>query len=258
MRVIVEADYEAVSDWAARHVAEAIAVAAPTSANPFVLGLPTGSTPVGLYDRLVELNRKGDLSFRHVVTFNMDEYVGLPANHPAGYHAFMWEHLFGRIDIPEANVNILDGNTADPQAECTAYEERIARFGGVDLWVGGLGANGHIAFNEPGSSLASRTRIVSLSHETILTNARFFGHDPDQVPRQALTVGVGTIMDGREVLVLVSGVSKAHALQHVLEGSIGDHCPAGAVRTHPRSTIVCDKAAAREMDSATIERFTNL
>ena len=160
MRVIVERDYEAVSERAAKHVVATTTSALPTEQKPFVLGLPTGSTPIGMYRRLVEMNHRGRISFQHVITFNMDEYVGLPENDPASYHAFMWEHFLGRIDIPIENVNILDGNAPDLEAECAAYEERIHRFGGVDLFIGGLGANGHLAFNEPGSSLASRTRIV--------------------------------------------------------------------------------------------------
>lgn len=255
MRVIIEPDYEAVSKWAADHVIEAIAKAAPTAGKPFVLGLPTGSTPIGMYDELVASHRAGRVSFEHVITFNMDEYVGLPEDHPASYHAFMWEHLLSRIDIPKSNINILDGNAPDLERECAAYEERIAQSGGVDLFIGGLGRNGHIAFNEPGSPLTSRTRAVSLSRETVAANARFFDDDPDQVPRKALTVGVGTILDAREVLILANGTAKALALRHAIEDDVNDRWPVSAIQRHPRSIILCDRQAASKLSQDTVERF---
>ena len=257
MRVVIQPDYRTLSQWAARHVAGRITEAAPTAEKPFVLGLPTGSTPIGMYDELVEMNHRGEVSFRYVITFNMDEYVGLPENHPAGYHAFMWEHLLGRIDIPKANTHILNGNAADLEAECAAYEDHIARLGGVDLFVGGMGANGHIAFNEPGSAPTSRTRMVSLNRETIAANARFFGNDPNRVPRKALTVGIETIMAAREILILVNGAGKAHALRHVIEEDASDLWPAGAIRRHSHGIIACDREAARELKANTVERFGN-
>lgn len=255
MRVIIQPDYAAVSRWAANYVAGTIKRSRPIADKPFVLGLPTGSTPIGMYDELAELNRKQKVSFKHVVTFNMDEYVGLPDDHPAGYHAFMWKHLFSRIDIPKDNVSIPDGNAPDLAAECAAYEDRIRQAGGVDLFIGGVGANGHIAFNEPGSSLTSRTRVVSLSHDTIVVNARFFDNDPDKVPRQALTVGIGTVMDARAVLILVTGGHKARALQHAIEQAVDPLWPASVLQTHPTSIILCDEAATAELNAGTIEHF---
>ena len=167
--------------------------------------------------KLVEARK---VSFRNVTTFNMDEYVGLPKAHPESYHSFMRDKLFSMIDIPPENVNILDGNASDLEAECQRYEDKMRVLGGIDLFVGGVGADGHIAFNEPGSSLASRTRVKTLTMDTKEMNLRFFEGDPEKVPSTALTVGVGTIMDSREVLILVSGHNKARALGHAIEEGV--------------------------------------
>ncbi|MEN6477098.1 MAG: glucosamine-6-phosphate deaminase, partial [Rectinema sp.] len=183
MRVIVRPDYEAVSEWAAWHVAYSIGQA--PKGRPFVLGLPTGSSPLGMYRRLIALCRAGKVSFANVITFNMDEYVGLPKEHPESYHSFMWSNFFSHIDIRPENVNILDGEASDLNAECARYEDRIRACGGIDLFVGGVGQDGHLAFNEPGSSLSSRTRIKTLTDDTRKVNARFFGGDPAAVPSSA-------------------------------------------------------------------------
>ena len=174
----------------AKYIKERIRQFKPSLDRPFVLGLPTGSSPIGTYKALVELYKKGDLSFEHVVTFNMDEYVGLPRDHPESYHSFMWKNLFMHVDIKPENVHILDGNAEDLDAECLRYEAEIARVGGIELFLGGIGPDGHIAFNEPGSSLTSRTRVKTLAYETIIANARFFEGDVAKVPKLALTVGV--------------------------------------------------------------------
>ncbi|HBG35934.1 MAG TPA: glucosamine-6-phosphate deaminase, partial [Treponema sp.] len=182
MRVIVQPDYEACSLWAANHIARRINETAPTAKKPFVLGLPTGGTPIGTYRALIALNKAGKVSFEHVVTFNMDEYVGLPSDHPQSYHRFMWDNFFSHVNIKKENVHILNGMAQDLDAECEAYEKTIASFGGIKLFLGGVGVDGHIAFNEPGSSLTSRTRIKTLTRETIQVNSRFFGGDISQVP----------------------------------------------------------------------------
>lgn len=174
MRLIIQPDYQNVSQWAANYVAAKIRRANPTAEKPFVLGLPTGSSPLGMYKALIELNRKGVVSFKHVITFNMDEYVGLPEEHPQSYHSFMWNNFFSHIDIQREHVNILNGNAADLEEECENYEARIKAAGGIDLFLGGIGPDGHIAFNEPGSSLASRTRVKTLTTDTIIANSRFF------------------------------------------------------------------------------------
>lgn len=197
MRLLIEDDYDAMSARAAEYVVECINRCGASPERPFVLGLPTGSSPLGMYARLAEACREGRVSFRNVVTFNMDEYVGLPEDHPESYHSFMHRNFFDHIDILQENVNILDGNASDLDAECRGYEEKIRRCGGIDLFVGGVGADGHIAFNEPFSSFASRTRIKTLNKDTRQANSRFFGGKPEDVPSCALTVGVSTVLDAR-------------------------------------------------------------
>ncbi|CAD6580273.1 MAG: Glucosamine-6-phosphate isomerase (Glucosamine-6-phosphate deaminase) (GNPDA) (GlcN6P deaminase), partial [Tremellales sp. Tagirdzhanova-0007] len=186
----------------------------------FVLGLPTGSSPLPVYKRLVELHKKGEVSFKDVVTFNMDEYVGIPRDHPESYHTFMFSNFFSLVDINPKNTHILDGEAEDLYKECEDYEAAIKAVGGIDLFLGGIGADGHIAFNEPGSSLSSRTRIKTLAYETILDNCRFFNNDLALVPRMALTVGVQTVMDAREVVLVVTGQNKALALSQMIEGGV--------------------------------------
>ena len=174
MRVIIEPDYDRLSKWAANYVAGKINAAKPTAEKPFKLGCPTGSSPLGLYKELIALNKAGKVSFEHVITFNMDEYVNLPEAHPESYHSFMWNNFFNHINIRKENVYILNGNAPDLIAECEAYEKAIEDAGGIDLFMGGVGPDGHLAFNEPGSSLASRTRIKTLTTDTIIANSRFF------------------------------------------------------------------------------------
>ena len=255
MRVIIEPDYQELSRWAAEYVAGRINAAKPTSEKPFVLGCPTGSSPLGLYKKLIEMNHEGKVSFKHVVTFNMDEYVGLPEEHPESYHSFMWNNFFSHIDIPKENVHILNGNAPDLLAECAAYEKAIESYGGIDLFMGGIGPDGHIAFNEPFSSLGSKTRIKTLATDTIIANSRFFGGDVNQVPRQALTVGVGTVLAAREVLIVCNGHSKARALKHAIEGQISHVWTVSAIQMHEHAIIVCDEEATDELKVATYKYF---
>ena len=187
MRLVICESSAEVADLVASYVVKRINEFKPTATRPFVLGLPTGSSPELAYGRLVEMHRAQKVSFEHVVTFNMDEYCDLPREHPESYHSFMWEKLFRHIDIQPQNVNILDGNARDVQEECTRYEAKMKSLGGVHLFLAGIGPDGHIAFNEPGSSLSSRTRVKTLAQETVVANARFFGGDLSQVPRKALT-----------------------------------------------------------------------
>ena len=200
MRVIIEPTNEQGSAWAAAHIARRINEHAKSTDRPFVLGLPTGSTPLGTYRKLIEMCKAGQVSFANVITFNMDEYVGIPKDHPESYHSFMWNNFFSHIDIKPENVNILNGNAPDLEKECADYEARIEKAGGIDLFMGGIGSDGHLAFNEPFSSLGSRTRVKSLTKDTIIANSRFFGHDVNLVPKTALTVGVATVMSAREVV----------------------------------------------------------
>ncbi|MGL5682142.1 MAG: glucosamine-6-phosphate deaminase [Marinifilaceae bacterium] len=258
MRLIIQPEAKQIAQWAANYVASKINAAKPTADKPYVLGLPTGSSPLGMYKALIELNKQGVVSFKHVVTFNMDEYIGLPEEHPESYHSFMWNNFFNHVDIDANNVNILNGNAEDVDAECTRYEEKMKQYGGVDLFLGGIGPDGHIAFNEPGSSLTSRTRIKTLTQDTIIANSRFFDNDVNKVPKTALTVGVGTVMDAKEVLILVNGHNKARALQHGVEGGISQMWTISALQMHPKSIIVCDDAATAELKVGTYKYFLDI
>ena len=258
MRLIIEADYEKLSQWAAEHVIERINSANPTPEHPFVLGLPTGSSPEGMYASLVKANKEGRVSFKNVVTFNMDEYVGLPENHPESYHSFMARNLFDHIDINPKNVHILNGNAEDLKAECAHYEQMIEEAGGIDLFIGGIGPDGHIAFNEPGSSLTSRTREKTLTTDTIIANSRFFDNDVNKVPKYALTVGVGTVMDAREVMILVNGHHKASALQAAVEGAVTQWWTISALQMHQHGIIVADEAACENLRVGTYRYFKDI
>lgn len=258
MRLIIQPDYQNVSQWVANYVAAKIIEANPSKNNPFVLGLPTGSSPLGMYRELIKLYKKGSLSFEYVITFNMDEYVGLNREHEQSYHSFMWKNFFSQIDIKFENTNMLNGNAPNLQKECADYEEKINSFGGIDLFLGGIGADGHIAFNEPGSSLSSRTREKTLTMDTIIANSRFFDNDINKVPKTALTVGVGTILDAKEVLIIVNGHSKARALRHAVEESISQMWTISALQMHPKGIIVCDDDACAELKVGTYKYFLDI
>lgn len=256
MRVVIQKDYEAMSRWAANHIVEAIN--AHKENRPFILGLPTGSSPIGVYKELAAMNKAGKVSFKNVVTFNMDEYVGLPESHPESYHSFMFTNFFNHIDIPRENINILNGNAPDLKAECRRYEDKIKSYGGIDLFMGGIGVDGHIAFNEPFSSLVSRTREKTLTTDTRIVNSRFFDNDPEKVPATALTVGVGTVMDSTEVMILINGHAKARALQHTVEGGVSQMWTCSALQLHPKAIIACDEAACDELKVATYRYFKDI
>jgi len=258
MRLIVQEKPEDVGRWVATYVVNRINSFNPTKERPFVIGLPTGGTPVAAYKHLVQMHKEGKVSFENVVSFNMDEYCGISKDHPESYHSFMWKHLFSHVDIKKENVNILDGNAEDLAEECRQYEERIEAAGGIELFLGGIGPDGHIAFNEPGSSLTSRTRIKTLAYDTIVANSRFFENDMTQVPKMALTVGVGTVMDAREVLILITGISKAFALNQVVEEGINHMWTVSMIQLHPRACIVCDDDATMELKVKTVKYFNGL
>ena len=251
MRVIIEPNYDAMSKWAAMYVANRIIEANPTTEKPFVLGCPTGSSPLGLYRELIKMNKEGRLSFENVVTFNMDEYVHLPEGHPESYHSFMWNNFFNHIDIRPENVHILNGNAEDLAKECEDYEKAIEAAGGIDLFMGGIGPDGHLAFNEPGSSLASKTRVKTLTTDTIHANSRFFEGNLDLVPKQALTVGIGTVMAAKEVLLVCNGHAKARALKHCIDGYISHKWTSSMLQMHPHAIVVCDEAACDELTVGT-------
>jgi len=258
MRLIIHESYEAASRWVAHYIAGRINAYGKATDTPFVLGLPTGSSPLVTYRELIQLYREGKVSFANVHSYNMDEYVGLPPDHPQSYRFFMQENLFNHIDINPANTHVLNGMAEDTAKECQQYEEAMAKDGGIELFLGGMGSDGHIAFNEPGSSLQSRTRVKTLTEETRIANARFFGGDPEKVPATALTVGVGTVMDSREVLIIVNGKGKARALKMVVEGGVSHLWTLSCLQMHPKAIIVCDEAATDELKVGTVRYFKDI
>ncbi len=258
MRLIPLNSKADVGKWSARYIADRINHFAPTREKPFVLGLPTGSTPLATYQELIQLYQAGKVSFEHVVTFNMDEYVGLPADHPQSYRSFMFENFFEHIDICHENINLLDGNAENLEEECKRYEAKMEALGGIELFMGGVGHDGHIAFNEPGSSLSSRTRIKTLTDKTRQANSRFFDGNQEQVPKHALTIGVGTLMDAREVMIMVTGSDKALALKEAVEGSVNHLWTVTALQMHQKAMIVCDEDATMELRVKTLRYFSEL
>ncbi|KAF7315222.1 Glucosamine-6-phosphate isomerase [Mycena indigotica] len=258
MRLIIRDDPRAVGDYIANYICKRINDYKPTQERPFVLGLPTGSSPIPTYKALIKLVKDGKITFKNVITFNMDEYVGLPKDHSESYHTFMFREFFSHIDIPPSQVNILNGNAEDLIGECNAYEAKIKAVGGIELFLGGIGSDGHIAFNEPGSSLASRTRIKTLAYDTILANARFFDNDISQVPRMALTVGVATVLDSREVVVVVTGQNKALALSKAIEEGVNHLWTLSALQLHPWALIVVDEDATAELHVKTVKYFRSI
>ena len=215
-----------------------------------VLGLATGSTPIGLYETLARMHNTEGLDFSSVTTFNLDEYVGIPPSHPYSYHTFMATHFFNAVNIPPENRHIPQSTTVAHEEFCEAYEAAIMNAGGIDIQVLGIGKDGHIGFNEPSSSLGSRTRIKTLTQSTLEANAPHFGGTVDAVPKMAITMGVGTIMDAKRCLLMASGESKAEAIAHAVEGPITAEVPASALQMHPRTVVVIDEAAAFKLKRA--------
>ncbi len=258
MRILIHESYPVLSKWTAYYIARKINKANPSVENPFVLGLPTGASPIGVYKELVALHKEGKVSFKNVVTFNMDEYVGIPEDHPQSYHYFMHHHLFDHIDIPKENINILNGNAKDLIKECKQYEAKIIAVDGIDLFLGGIGSDGHLAFNEPGSSLSSRTRIKTLTYDTLLANSRFFEDDLDKVPKTALTVGIGTVMSSKELLIIIGGYSKARALQKAVEEGVNHMWTVSMLQLHQRGMICCDEDSTMELKVGTVKYFKDI
>ena len=256
MRVVIQEDYQKMCRWAANYIAEKIK--AHREERPFVLGLPTGSSPLGVYAELIKKNKAGEISFKNVVTFNMDEYVGLPREHEQSYWHFMWSNFFDHIDIPKDNVNILNGMAEDLEEECARYEAKIASYGGIDLFLGGIGVDGHLAFNEPFTSLTSRTGVRLLTTDTRIVNSRFFGNDPEKVPAKALSVGIGTVTDAREVLILISGHNKARALAASVEGGVSQKWTCSALQLHKAAIVACDEPACGELTVDTYKYFLDI
>jgi glucosamine-6-phosphate deaminase len=240
VRARVFPNYEAMS------VAVAYVVAGKLEVEPSsVLMLPTGITPLGMYRRLVEMHRSEGLSFANATFFNLDEYLGLAPDHEASYHVYMKEHFYGLIDVDPARVFVPDGAAPDPEEECERYEAAVREAGGIDVCVLGIGRNGHVGFNEPGASFDSRTRVVTLSETTRLVNAADF--EATRAPERAITVGMATISESREALLLASGTNKAKAVAAALEGDVSESMPASMLRRHPRATLFLDEDAASDL-----------
>ncbi|EGO54044.1 hypothetical protein NEUTE1DRAFT_124385 [Neurospora tetrasperma FGSC 2508] len=258
MGLVIRDNAESASSYVADYIVNRINSFSPTRTRPFVLGLPTGSSPLGIYKCLVEKYKAGLVSFENVITFNMDEYVSLPPTHPQSYASFMHDNFFSQVNIPPQNTNLLNGLAPDLAAECSRYEAKIAAAGGIDLFLAGLGEDGHLAFNEPGSSLASRTRVVALAEDTILANSRFFDDDVNKVPQLALTVGVKTVLEAREVLMIVLGAKKARALKKCVEEGVSSMWTGSALQMHERAIVVCDEEAAGELKWKTVKYFKSV
>lgn len=250
MEIIIKENGQAASEAAARVVARLVSEK-PTA----VLGLATGSTPLTLYKELIRLHKEEGLDFSQVTTFNLDEYVGLPADHEQSYRRFMNENLFEHIDIKMENTHVPDGMAEDIPATCAAYEQAIVDAGGIDLQVLGIGSDGHVGFNEPTSSFASRTRIKTLTQQTVADNARFFGGDESQVPHHCITMGIGTIMDARMNLMLAFGENKAEAVAATVEGPVAAIMPASVLQHHPSAKVFIDEAAASKLKLAEYYRW---
>lgn len=241
-RVHVLADAQAVARALARRTADAL------RENPgLVLGLPTGRTPILFYRELVGLYGSGEVDFSRATTFNLDEFLGLPASHPASYRSFMAQHLFAHVNVTPGQVHFLDGAAADPAGECERYEQAIVAAGGIDLQILGIGTNGHIGFNEPGPELDARTHRVTLKPETRRSNAALFGGDPDAVPTEALSMGMGTILRARSLVLIATGGAKAACVQRALQGGVTTTLPASFLQLHPDADVVVDEAAAANL-----------
>jgi len=240
LQVKIAKDYAEMSRLAADMVAQLL-----ENKPDAVLGLATGSTPIGLYEELVRRHKAG-LDFSRVTTFNLDEYYGLDRDHPASYNYFMWEHLFSKINISKDRINIPNGAAPDPEEECRRYEAKIAAAGGIDLQVLGIGHNAHIGFNEPGTPFGSTTSLVQLTPSTIKANARFFEKEED-VPRQAISMGIKSIMQSRSIILLANGEGKAEAVAAAIEGPVTEKVPASVLQLHPNCTFILDEAAASKL-----------
>ena len=249
MKVIIKETPEAASRLAARVVAE-LAQRQPYA----VLGFATGSTQLQLYEELVRMHREEGLDFSRITTFNLDEYVGVARDHPTSFSYFMNEHLFGQVNIPASHIHIPDGLTEDIQLECERYERSVKSIGGIDLQILGIGRNGHIAFNEPSSSLASRTRVTRLTRRTIQDNARFFDSE-ESVPTHSITMGIGTILEARHCLLMAFGKDKQEAVTRAVEGPVSASLPASALQLHPRVRIFLDEEAASGLENADYYRW---
>jgi len=258
MRIIIHDSYEALSKWAAYYVARRIREFNPTPERPFGLGVPAGTSPVGTFQQLISLHQEGKVSFQNVVAFGLDEYVGIPEDHPQSHQSVLWNEFFSQIDIPAENVHLLNGNAPDLEAVCEEFEGHIVSAGGMQLFLGSIGPDGHIGFNEPGSSLSSRTRIKTITKAARAADARWFGNDINRVPKTGLTMGVGTFMDAQELIIVVSGFNKSRALQKILEEEVNHMWTVSMIQLHRRAMIICDDEATSELKVGTVKYFKDI
>lgn len=258
MRVIFLDTSDHVAQWVAHYVVCRINSFHPTIDNPFVLGLPAGRTPIKTYENIIEMHRSSQVSFKNVVIFTMDEYLGLSRADPNSYYTFIHTNFIDYIDILKENVYVLNGNTNNVKDECKRYEEKIRLYGGINLMIGGVGSDGHLAFNEPGSSLTSRTRLKNLSQETRVSNAKFFNDNIDSVPKFALTIGMSTLLESQEIIIIAIGLDKAAAVQAAIEGSVNHMWTISCLQLHPKSILVCDELSTMELKIKTVKYFQEL
>lgn len=258
MRIIFLNTPNEVAQWVAHYIIYQINTFNPTESNPFVLGLPTGSTPIKTYKNLIKLYQDGKISFKFVIVFMMDEYLGFSNKNSKSYYKFIHQHFINHVDIVSKNVHFLNGNTDNLQNECQEYEDKIKSYGYIHLFIGGVGSDGHLAFNEPGSSLTSRTRIKTLSRETRLSNSRFFDNQIDFVPKFAITIGLNTLLESKEIIIIATGQNKANAVQAVIEGSINHMWPISCLQLHPKAILVCDELSTMELKVKTVKYFQEM
>ena len=245
LKIVIADSYDQVSEEAFKIMRQVV-----EKENP-VLGLATGSTPVGLYKKMIADHKTNGTSYKNAITFNLDEYVGLPRNHEQSYYTFMHDNLFNEIDVPEENIHIPNGEAADAEAECVRYESEMAKYV-VDVQILGIGSDGHIAFNEPGAAFDSLTHTMELTEQTRKDNARFFGGDIEQVPTLAITQGLGTIMRAKKIILIATGANKADAVYGMIKGPKTTECPASILQDHPDVTVILDEAAAAKIKQGII------
>lgn len=258
MKVVFLDNTDQVAQWVSGYIIWKINSFKPTISRPFLLGLPTGSSPIKTYKNLIKSYQDGQVSFKYVVIFTMDEYIGISSDDPTSYYKFLHDNFIDHIDIAKENVNFLNGNVTDLNYECERYEKKIKSYGNIHLFIGGVGKDGHVAFNEPGSSFNSRTRVKNLSRETRLSNARFFSYKIEAVPKFALTIGLATLLESQEIIIIATGQDKAAAVQAAIEGSVNHTWPISCLQFHPKTTLICDELSTVELKIKTVKYFQEL
>ncbi len=258
MRVVIKSNYEEMSTWAANYVVYRINKHRPTPKKPFVLGLPSGSTPLGMFEKLASYYKAGKVSFENVIFFGTCEYVGVSAGDEHGFQYALWDKFLKYVNVKKEHVYFLNGMTTNFSKECSNYEKSIKNYGGVNLFIGGVGEDGHIALNEPYSSLNSRTRAKLLTPSTRQANSRFFNNDMEKVPQMALTIGIETMMEAEEVMILASGQQKSMALHHAIEGAVTHVWPISILQHHQHGIIACDEASTQRLSLETVQYFKDI